>query len=216
MQANELCNEIVILFLKFAIILFLVVDTFPLLWLILMNTLPATYRLYCGFVALVVSSFFWSTIITNCFEQREEASHPNDNIIQLSFDDRTNHFDVKEYDLDLMNTATRRKYLHCTLLSKTVVDESRNTSSETPVSSGTTYGSFEDTEVGHCAVLCAICLEEYEVGDEVSSSRNPQCLHVFHKDCVAEWLMKQTKCPVCRRKFVGSDYGYRGRDLLCV
>jgi len=49
---------------------------------------------------------------------------------------------------------------------------------------------------------CAFCLEEYEAGDEISHS-DMQCEHVFHKDCLMQWLSTGKKrCPVCRHWFV--------------
>lgn len=46
---------------------------------------------------------------------------------------------------------------------------------------------------------CAICLEKYMSGDEVSSSR--QCCHMFHKECITEWLLRKDCCPYCRLQF---------------
>lgn len=49
---------------------------------------------------------------------------------------------------------------------------------------------------------CALCIDEYETGDEVVWS-NLQCPHVFHKACLMEWLSKGKKrCPICRNWFV--------------
>jgi hypothetical protein len=49
---------------------------------------------------------------------------------------------------------------------------------------------------------CAFCLEEYEAGDEIVYS-DMQCEHVFHKDCLMQWLSTGKKrCPVCRHWFV--------------
>jgi len=51
---------------------------------------------------------------------------------------------------------------------------------------------------------CDICLANYERGEEVCSSLNPRCVHVFHKECIVEWLVKSDKCPVCRRNFLSA------------
>jgi hypothetical protein len=52
---------------------------------------------------------------------------------------------------------------------------------------------------------CSICLCEYTVGNDIVWSSNPQCDHVFHEECIEQWLMKQREgplCPCCRRDFV--------------
>jgi hypothetical protein len=52
---------------------------------------------------------------------------------------------------------------------------------------------------------CSICLCEYIVGSDLVYSSNPQCDHVFHADCIEQWIMKQRDgplCPCCRRDFV--------------
>ena len=53
--------------------------------------------------------------------------------------------------------------------------------------------------------LCAICLCNYQVGDDIVWASNPACDHAFHKDCIERWLIKQRGnplCPCCRRDFV--------------
>ena len=49
---------------------------------------------------------------------------------------------------------------------------------------------------------CTFCLDEYEVGDKVVWSHS-ECPHVFHKECLMQWLTKGKKrCPICRHWFV--------------
>ena len=51
-------------------------------------------------------------------------------------------------------------------------------------------------------VGCNICLMEFEVGEDVSWSRNQDCIHGFHKECILDWLMVKNECPVCRREYI--------------
>jgi len=88
-----------------------------------------------------------------------------------------------------------------------------------------TTGLVKKSERRSCTIFCAICLAEYEVGERVSWSSNPDCNHVFHEDCVAQWLVAlgrtkskmqrfpedpteaqllnyQLECPCCRQEFI--------------
>lgn len=43
---------------------------------------------------------------------------------------------------------------------------------------------------------CSICLEGYE---QDSIIRKLNCSHIFHKECIDPWLLKESyKCPICR------------------
>lgn len=44
---------------------------------------------------------------------------------------------------------------------------------------------------------CVICLEQLSSGNEVT--RMP-CAHVFHADCIVQWLKNSHVCPLCRFK----------------
>jgi len=54
---------------------------------------------------------------------------------------------------------------------------------------------------------CNICLHDFLVGDDIASSRNMKCPHVYHKECIIEWLMDHDECPNCRQ-----DYLFAGVD----
>merc|ERR1711934_1157636 len=43
-------------------------------------------------------------------------------------------------------------------------------------------------------LACAICLADFELGEE---SRRLQCRHLFHRECLDEWLRNCSTCPLC-------------------
>lgn len=43
---------------------------------------------------------------------------------------------------------------------------------------------------------CAVCLSEF--ADDESLRLLPGCCHVFHPECIDQWLENHTTCPVCR------------------
>ncbi|KAI5191278.1 E3 ubiquitin-protein ligase synoviolin [Nematocida sp. AWRm77] len=45
-------------------------------------------------------------------------------------------------------------------------------------------------------LTCLICHEEMETAKKL------ECSHMFHLDCLKEWLHRQQICPVCRKEFV--------------
>lgn len=52
---------------------------------------------------------------------------------------------------------------------------------------------------------CAICKDDYKVGDVVSKL---PCGHYHHIDCIVLWLNKQNTCPVCRFELKTDDTIY--------
>lgn len=49
---------------------------------------------------------------------------------------------------------------------------------------------------------CCICFGDHSLNDEVA--RLP-CGHLFHRECVAEWLLKHCTCPFCRWELETDD-----------
>jgi hypothetical protein len=42
---------------------------------------------------------------------------------------------------------------------------------------------------------CIICMEEFEKNENVKLL---PCGHIFHDNCIKEWLLKQKSCPFCK------------------
>lgn len=56
---------------------------------------------------------------------------------------------------------------------------------------------------------CEICLNEWNDDDEIidSCSRivaspNPECNHVYHLECILQWLQHHPTCPCCRAEYL--------------
>jgi hypothetical protein len=46
---------------------------------------------------------------------------------------------------------------------------------------------------------CSVCsddLEENEFGIV------PECKHVFHEECLLEWIKRKNTCPICRQSII--------------
>ncbi|KAL5747499.1 hypothetical protein ACOSP7_024500 [Xanthoceras sorbifolium] len=52
-----------------------------------------------------------------------------------------------------------------------------------------------EVSVTEQACMCMVCLEEFSAGSE--ATRTP-CLHVYHHQCIAQWMTKSDSCPLCR------------------
>ena len=42
---------------------------------------------------------------------------------------------------------------------------------------------------------CSICLEDF---DETKHIVYLDCQHIYHEDCIIEWINKDPSCPLCR------------------
>lgn len=42
---------------------------------------------------------------------------------------------------------------------------------------------------------CTICLSDFEDQEDV---RRLPCMHLFHIECVDQWLPNNKRCPICR------------------
>ena len=77
-------------------------------------------------------------------------------------------------------------------------------------------------------IFCAVCLMKYEISDRVCWSSNCECSHMFHEDCMLQWLVAlgredarrkrlyanlsekklldfELSCPCCRQDFISRD-----------
>ncbi|CAM8911098.1 unnamed protein product [Rhodiola kirilowii] len=89
------------------------------------------------------------------------------------------------------------------------IDSDSATSSAEPSSAQMIRDSMELTTYGDLAAACdepcAVCLNLFEEEDAV---RRLRCCHVFHAECIDEWIEHDhvnVTCPLCRAALAGSD-----------
>lgn len=54
---------------------------------------------------------------------------------------------------------------------------------------------------------CAVCLEEFYVGNE---AKEMPCKHKFHGECIMPWLELHSSCPICRYQLPSDDLKVQG------
>ena len=84
--------------------------------------------------------------------------------------------------------------------------------SDMPASADTSVASSdsdtdEERSVGSCIEndplhSCSICFGKFDKEELVCQSNDPDCPHIYHKECMEEWLMKNDQCPICRRPYL--------------
>lgn len=61
-----------------------------------------------------------------------------------------------------------------------------------------------------CSQECPICWESFKEKEKVCWSKNIDCRHGFHLDCMLIWLKDHEQCPICRcdymRRKLSSDH----------
>ena len=63
---------------------------------------------------------------------------------------------------------------------------------------------------------CAICMEQYRVGEWVALSALGHCqMHAYHYDCLLKWVaLGKEECPMCKETFWSDAKGsMEGKDI---
>ncbi|XP_071757859.1 E3 ubiquitin-protein ligase RNF43 [Centroberyx gerrardi] len=63
-------------------------------------------------------------------------------------------------------------------------------------------GAWGSASSSNSSPVCAICLEEFQDGQDL---RIISCAHEFHKDCVDPWLLQHRTCPLCMHNIMGTE-----------
>eukprot|EP00980_Cylindrotheca_fusiformis_P030946 scaffold25665_cov113-Cylindrotheca_fusiformis.AAC.6 len=130
-------------------------------------------------------------------------------------------FDIPRNRRNSQNAEkNRKKFIESRIIRKTVIkaptgpqadtDEEKNTEPQTIAQRKKTdlYLYCMESQEMHCSSLeleCLVCCEEFEEKDEICWSKNPQCNHAFHIQCIEPWFMQHDECPVCRNNYLATS-----------
>ncbi|ETO82266.1 hypothetical protein F444_03562 [Phytophthora nicotianae P1976] len=97
--------------------------------------------------------------------------------------------------LGVQNEADKRSLLQVFVDNYQHTAASKCSASVCRDSSNSNASTIDSTETTQCMV----CLDEVADEDCISSIILP-CQHVFHRECIFEWLLFQYRCPLCRAR----------------
>ncbi|GFH47495.1 hypothetical protein CTEN210_03970 [Chaetoceros tenuissimus] len=122
------------------------------------------------------------------------------------------------YGFPISQEEQTREYILLNIIHKKVIVKEINSSSSDDIDeeitqnkddiilSNTTGGDEEANLTSSTSIrnMCIICCDNYEEGDDIAYSRNQECHHFYHVDCILEWLMRDNNddCPLCRSAFL--------------
>ncbi|KAJ0786553.1 putative transcription factor C2H2 family [Helianthus annuus] len=61
-------------------------------------------------------------------------------------------------------------------------------------------------------LMCCVCLGEFEMNEQLHQI--PSCQHMFHAECIRNWLHSNTTCPLCRCSVVNTFKGGHREPLV--
>eukprot|EP00871_Galdieria_phlegrea_P002972 jgi/Galph1/3676/GphlegSOOS_G2329.1 len=75
--------------------------------------------------------------------------------------------------------------------------------SEQKILEGELNGGKGTVEDSLSEIACAICFEMIVPGDYAVEL---PCSHIYHSDCIVQWLLKNKRCPICRTLLPSFDF----------
>jgi hypothetical protein len=148
----------------------------------------------------------WFAVMLMCFLIRSNTPDPTMRLAYIRSQERQR----QEAD-----PAIRKRVIQQSLITKRVIDfdkdgnltlgDAVDTNEKLAVEDEQDATFLDEAEVSSS---CVICLEPFRVGDDVTwSKEGTHCLHVFHHDCILQWLEnpKHNDCPSCRYQILQFD-----------
>jgi len=171
---------------------------------------PGEYYFFAFFsfirnVLILITILSSGYFVYLCLRFEDEPEPQNISQSLPTSQDNTENLRTVSQNLELRRRALPL-VLTCNIFSESFLnnmrDETKEGKSKVEQNFSSYFKRISDDEINEEGFECLICLESLEYGQEISTSETENCSHVFHKDCVLEWLLKSDVCPCCRTQMV--------------
>ncbi|MCL7049293.1 hypothetical protein MKW94_004971 [Papaver nudicaule] len=153
-------------------------------------------RIICPIIAFIVLVLFLLNYFFHCFPPVYSNTHET-SASSIMADSELHDF-VHVTILDRPDSITRNGgtcYLNC--LDKRIPVHTYSSSLLSPKASS----DYPSENSNNYDENCSICLCELSNGETVRVL--PKCKHIFHKECIDEWLpLRSLHCPICRAQVI--------------
>jgi hypothetical protein len=151
---------------------------------------------------------------SRCYQERDRLGHPRDHIFQPRSPPRA----IDQGPLSLMSGGRgpmagillrllEAELLYTALRHSEDPADAQETQEDKEMRSAEVLSTLtrikyappsdrEDSREPACEE-CALCLDEYSVGEEVLKL---PCRHLFHEGCLGPWFTKSLTCPMCKQE----------------
>ena len=165
----------------------------PLKKIIYYILLIITTLLFIAFLITVVSRLYIR--FSNFFSNREQA----DNVVTTSGNRRTNNTNNNDNEIKVENEIRTKSYLITTIFSLLELDNEGKTTCNFIINNCLT-GILYDSNKDNFDQNCSICQESFKKSEY---SFKTACKHIFHQNCISEYLISEIK--TCWEKKLSMD-----------
>ena len=95
---------------------------------------------------------------------------------------------------EVMNKLNEFNTIFMSFYNRYLIQITQNNKDKNEIINGLEEVEFNEQFKDKEEIKCAICLENFSIGDKISYL---PCFHSFHSSCIKNWIKIKNKCPLC-------------------
>jgi hypothetical protein len=139
---------------------------------------------------------------TDDYDYDSPSPEPSPTTTPTIYEDVSSSLDMESSTFEVTETTTTAATTNENGADEDALEDADGTSSCGGCSNSNPTSSSSHL---HQEPECPICMEVFQVGECVSWSPSVKCEHVFHTQCIKEWLLRRIACPYCREIYLPVD-----------